>query len=336
MRKANSRRLILESLESRAMLAGNVTVSVTDGVLHVQGDALSNDIDIQQSGAVSAQGLRVEISGRYAGGQLTTTINGEDSVTVEGITQGAVIGLGNGDNYLRIGQTAGTDGGRRPVHFPGRVTICASSGRDRIMLSIYNNTRVTVNAGAGDDIVNLVKSRLYNVFINTDPPAVAGRDPVGGNDNVWMRSISTRGKVVVNSGIGNDEFLADRDNTGFWGSVDLDLGDGNDAATFGIGVNLNGSTTVQTGSGGDSFATAANIRGSFVATLGSGSDLLYCRGFSTTVLDITLDDGNDNAIVFSELLAGLKLDGGVGTDRLTQHSSNPDGEESFTRFEGSE
>ena len=45
-RRSDHRRLFLEGLESRAMLAGNVTASVSGGSLILRGDSLGNDVAV--------------------------------------------------------------------------------------------------------------------------------------------------------------------------------------------------------------------------------------------------------------------------------------------------
>jgi len=326
------RRLMVQGLESRAMLAGDVTVSVTDGILRLQGDEFSNDIVIVRLNT-TGQGTKVAIHGTNASGVVTTRINGQDSIEVEGITKGAILGLGNGNNRLEIGNTSSGDHARQPVDFQGRVKIGASSGNDRIAVSIYSNSGVAINAGAGDDKIYMIKSRFHNLTVNSDPLPVEGREPVGGDDEVRMRSIIATGAVAIAGGIGDDQVWAVLNNTGYWGNVALNLGDGNDRIEVGLSVKFQGGVSISGGNGSDVLRTGASISDAFHAELGSGNDLLFCSGTSTTVLEISLGGDNDTATVFSELLAGITLDGGSGTDRLTQHSSNPEGDETFISFE---
>src|SRR4051794_28937907 len=104
-RNTSSRRLSLESLEPRAMMTGNVTVAVTNGILTVIGDALSNDVQIRQlrqSYTGEWPGVKLEIAGQNSKGQNSTTINGQDSIVITGVKSGVNIDMG-----------AATDGSRR-------------------------------------------------------------------------------------------------------------------------------------------------------------------------------------------------------------------------------
>src|SRR5207244_5328908 len=114
------RRLMVESLESRAMLAGNVTVSVTDNMLRIVGDAAGNDIEIQQVQQTFVgewPGVKLQIIGHG------TTINGQaTSLIVEGV-KNSFIGLQGGNNHLLVGNTSKTSSPPNPVNLPGHVHI---------------------------------------------------------------------------------------------------------------------------------------------------------------------------------------------------------------------
>ncbi len=93
------KRLRLESLEARRLLAGNVGVDVVEGNLLIRGDRLSNGIEVRQlqdgSGAFVIRGLISE------DGEVTT-VNGEASVTVDGVTGNVQARMGAGDDVLYV------------------------------------------------------------------------------------------------------------------------------------------------------------------------------------------------------------------------------------------
>lgn len=76
-RKSNqavwSRRLMIENLESRTMMAGNVTISVTDGLLTITGDHNHNGVAIRQLPTAGPTtpwpGVRLEIAARTTSGR---------------------------------------------------------------------------------------------------------------------------------------------------------------------------------------------------------------------------------------------------------------------------
>jgi len=83
---STSRKLWVESLENRALLAGNVSVSVSDGTLFITGGSAGNGVSVQQlnSGRYYITGFNV------SGGN--TTVNGS-STTPEGDAALAAHGL---------------------------------------------------------------------------------------------------------------------------------------------------------------------------------------------------------------------------------------------------
>ena len=97
---SRTRRLTVDGLEPRAMLAGNVWVGVTNGVLQLQGDALSNRVEVRQ--------LSQSFTGEWPGAKyqirnVDGTINGQSSAnTVQGVKFGTNLSLEAGDDYLRI------------------------------------------------------------------------------------------------------------------------------------------------------------------------------------------------------------------------------------------
>ncbi len=134
----NRRRLNLEQLESRQMLAGDVTVSVVGGVLYLNGDNDGNAISI------SATANPDEFTISSADG--STTINGGAApVTIGGATGGADITLTNGDDRLEFDTT------NRPIHFSGELTISlGDSTAIGQSLSVAGNNGITI---AGDLVV---------------------------------------------------------------------------------------------------------------------------------------------------------------------------------------
>jgi hypothetical protein len=161
--KSQNRRLSVESLESRAMLAGNVIVSVTDNMLRIVGDAAANDIEIQQ--------VQQTFEGEWPGVKLRiighdTTINGQsDSLVVEGV-KNSFVGLQGGNNQLVVGNTSKIVSPPKPVNLPGRVHIGTWAGDDSIKLNINNSRSVTINQGPGSDYVFMARSNVRDLTIN--------------------------------------------------------------------------------------------------------------------------------------------------------------------------
>src|SRR5438093_9588622 len=95
-----NRRLGLELLESRRVLAGNVHAFVSGGNLHLDGDSQANEILIEQSAPKS-----FTITSRDG----TTTINGQAGpLTFNRVSKNVFITLKGGDD---VAELDGADGG---------------------------------------------------------------------------------------------------------------------------------------------------------------------------------------------------------------------------------
>jgi hypothetical protein len=202
-RPLRSRQLVMEGLESRCMLDGNVSASVVDGVLRLQGDELGNDVQIRQIAQTYTgewPGAKYEITGgsRYNGAP-TTTINGQESVIVEGVKNGAAIGLGHGNNYLRISNPGSSSSDQRPAAIPGPVTINTGSGMDLIRLYLQNHAEVTVNTGGNNDRIEISRSTLNMLTINADWSGSAAL-PRAGDDKVVINDTVVNGASKIYMG----------------------------------------------------------------------------------------------------------------------------------------
>src|SRR3954463_14393089 len=85
----------VEVLESRTLLAGNVTATVVKGDLIVQGDGARNRIVISD--------FRLESGGvRVAPADDVTTINGNFDATLTGVTGSIIIRCGGGADTIDL------------------------------------------------------------------------------------------------------------------------------------------------------------------------------------------------------------------------------------------
>jgi hypothetical protein len=107
---SRKRKLQLESLELRALLDGNLTVSILQGNLVLQGDAAGNVASIEQLPAVDAAGAVVEGGSFQIVPDENTSLNqGKpgQALTVSGVTGGVLIDLGAGDDRLKFSGVQG-------------------------------------------------------------------------------------------------------------------------------------------------------------------------------------------------------------------------------------
>lgn len=99
------RKLQLETLELRTLLDGNIAVSILDGNLVLQGDALGNAASVEQLAAVDPSGAVVAAGSFQIVPDENTSLNDGkpgEALTVSGVTGGVMIGLGGGDDRIKM------------------------------------------------------------------------------------------------------------------------------------------------------------------------------------------------------------------------------------------
>ena len=161
-----NRRLGVERLQARELLAGDVTAAVTNGFLVIRGDDAANELTIER-----ISGDRVKVTGATG-----TTINGLTQPAVLRVRKGYDIATGGGDDKLTvIGLNAF---GRYEIRMDlgiGNDTLVASNllaqrihagggdGNDSITVRNSRSRRGSgVGGGAGDDTLVLENLRFGN------------------------------------------------------------------------------------------------------------------------------------------------------------------------------
>lgn len=310
----NSRKLRLESLEQKQMLAGDVTVSVVNGVLTLQGDELDNQI------AVSAG----EAAGTFVIRGLDGTLlhlgdaEGTSELAVEGVRRGMVANMGAGNDALRINEAS----------FRGNVAINMGEGDDRVAIGVtpeVTEASLTMDDDASIDLPSVQFGQ--NLIIRTG----------SGNDTVVINDTRGRGILGVSTGEGDDTVrlglasetteeaaeVNDEVLVSFINGVALDLGAGADV----LFVNhlRTGGFHVNGGAGADTMringvkAHAINV----VGGAGEGADTVAIRDATTRLLTVNLGAGDDS-LTLSGVKAQLALlHGGRGeADTLTLLGEN--------------
>ena len=212
-----ARRLALEKLQARELLAGDVTAAVTNGFLVVRGDDAANELTIER-----ISGDRVRITGATG-----TTINGLTQPAILRVRKGYDIATGGGDDKLtviglnavgryeiRMDLGAGNDVLVASNLLAQRIHAGGGNGNDSITIRNSRSRRGSgVGGGAGDDTLVLENLRFGNgscidggtgkntvtqtnnrfgvrfTQINTDPNApsdIVNLAPVANNDSVSL------------------------------------------------------------------------------------------------------------------------------------------------------
>lgn len=302
-----SRKLRAESLESRQMMAGDVTAWVESGTLYVtEADGQigqANEIRFSQI----AEG-RIRIEGI---GDDGTLVNGAKFWDVD-FNGNLDVKLGAGNDMVQFDNlnspefnNVRLDLGFTPVttnaKFSNFVDPSAIQDDDRVQMENFHTLgALTILTGSGHDLVSLIDAVIgatgntnANLYINTgagsdtvrlrtidDQMYVVGKVDIqtyenvneAGDDVVRLNNTHADGDMSVRTGGGNDQFFGD--NAGSVKTMLFDMGNGNDQATY---ANSYGYLILGLMGAGDDTLTTWGLDstdGKFFDG-GSGNDILY-------------------------------------------------------------
>lgn len=213
---------VVESLEDRCLLSGNVRVLVAgSGAISLIGDGKSNHVRITTDGAnrIVVEGLP-DVSG-----QPTTINKSAQPFVIQGTSAGAT----NGELRLRLGggnDFAEIDG----IHIAGKLQYTPAGGHDSLGIYdsvIQGDTRMVT--GGGNDFIAVVGTHF---LANLDVRTAGGQDFIGLADS----DFTGQAKFVTSSGL-DGVYIADSNITG---DIFLDTGGFPDAIYLKGTVNFNG------------------------------------------------------------------------------------------------
>ena len=294
------RKLRLESLERRAMLAGNIQASVIGSKLFLTGDNLDNNVAVVSLGA-----------GRYAVAGIGTTVNGGPGVFVtprpvahlSANLQGGNDGLGLGNSavalfdladqlFLDLEDQLGVDAATLQLLIDAATTV------DDFSLS----GSLTVVGGAGDDVV-----------------AVIGN--IGGSVVVSLGTASEMGANAF--GMDGQSLTGGRGTVG--GSLSV-VGDGQADGVFIANTQVRGSVSASLGSGRNDFGlTSSSVAGGLSVVGGANNDFVSLD-FSTISghVGVVLGNGEVNSLTLGSgvtederlRVGSLSMTGGLGNEQF--------------------
>lgn len=334
------RRFSLESLERRSLLAGNVTGTVSDGLLTITGDSAGNRIYIRQLDPIGPAnpwpGARYEIADLYPAGRPVTTVNGQSSAVVEGVKNGMYLNLGEGSDFVNISRPGA---GRNAAMVPGKLAIDMSGGGDTVKLFVVNRKEVVVRLGLDGDAVSAT-GEVNVLNITTD--GIWANAP-GGDDRVQLSSLTVKQSATVNTGGRDDEvqcagatldgpLAIDTDGgvdnvhctvttTSAAATVNIKTGDQSDKIFFGnlfAASNLKSEVRIDTGKGDDylevlGFTSTGHVN----VNTGSGADYLLLRDATVDSVLVWMGDEDDLLYIDQGVFANTSdLGGGRGNDTL--------------------
>jgi len=308
MSRHRSKRLFVESLENRCLLAGNVSVSVSGIDLNITGDNFANTISVESFGAgqVQVRGFGTSINGSpnaikifNVSGSINIHMNaGADVVRVTNlvIRDNLNADLGPGSNELLLGQSAagdnvpfaGTPSG--PLYVQDNLSVVGNIAADRVFQShLHVGGTGTVSLGDGDDTIQLDR-------------------PAGSTANVEYG-----GLFQVFGGAGTDSLSIN----GLVVDDNMVVTDGSGAASISItNMDVHGSLTITTANVGDSIGMQnTNVRNTLTVNSQGGYDSLTISAIADRLV-INSDAGNDDVHVSSANVNVLTAVLGTGDDQL--------------------
>lgn len=340
------RKLRLESLERRELLAGNLQASVIGSKLFLTGDNLDNSVAVLALPA-----------GRYAVVGVGTTVNGGAGVFVTPRPVAHLsANLNGGNDALALANNAqalfdladqllidleaelGVDAAAL------QLLIDAATNVDDFSLS----GSLTVAAGAGDDVVAVVgniggsvvvslgtASQMGgNAFAMDGQSLAGGRGTVGGSisivgdsqaDGVLLANTQVRGSVSASLGSGRNDFGMTSSSVG--GGVAVAGGANNDFVSLDFST-ITGHVAVALGNGdinsltlGSGVTAAERLRvGSLSMTGGSGREQFIGAFTAQRGVQIWTGAGADSVTLAGQVTGptmiggGLTIDTGAGDD----------------------
>jgi hypothetical protein len=225
----HGRRCIFESLESRQMLAGDVTAQIVDGNLIIEGDRNDNEIAVTQSGTtITVTGTDTTVNLETAAAVLTGFTGsielkmkgGNDDVTLSGLTATELdANLGKGNDTLDI-ENCTINGDTELEGRKGNdiITVDTATDGETAITSRFNG-ELDIDLGKGDDTLRMVKA------------TVTGEADIEGGRGVDDVNVSGSTFTTLETDLGRDDDSLVISTTTVSEETDLDGGKGTNTFT---------------------------------------------------------------------------------------------------------
>ena len=298
--KQYGRRLQFESLETRALLAGNVAAVVAAGDLEITGAAAGNAVQVWQSGPTTwkVQGIATTVNGSHN----TFTALNVNSIEAE---------FPDGNSFIKVFN--GT--------LPGVLHI-SDLGKDNGTVQLINVTTVfgmDISTGKGTSVISLTKVTVEN-------------DGLGISTGKGTSVFSLANVTVEDGGMG----ISTGDGTNAVSLINVSVEDGGLGISTGSGhnaVSLTG-VTVEDGGMGISTGSGTNTVSLTGVTVEDGG-LVISTGDETSVVSlikVNVEDGGlgistgsgHDAIALANVtvVGGLGIETDGGTDAVSLNTVN--------------
>ncbi|MGI8979384.1 MAG: beta strand repeat-containing protein [Pirellulaceae bacterium] len=303
------RPLFVEGLETRAMLAGNVTASVRAGTLFVTGDNLANDVVIQQTGpnrftVVGVAGSATKVNNKAEG--VVFTGNGVRNFEIDLRAGNDTLGISNDLSYLDAlsAELAAGPGGpvtasattATALSLRGYANIRGGAGNDALAVNLLAGGAIFVDANAGSDAVVIEGSTAAALLVNTG----TANQTTDAGDYLRIRNVAARGAITANTFSGDDVVLL------------------TDASASTFAVNVGVGATTGTATDFDNLIVARLVsRGSVLLFAGAGDDAVGVNDVDGIFFLAVGGSGNDTMTFANLDVASASLIGETGDDSIT-------------------
>jgi hypothetical protein len=311
-RSSLRRRLRVERLEHRNLLAGNVLVTVNGGGnLTIRGDAADNQFSVQETAPDVFTFTDTDPVG-------DTRFNGAlGPFVIAGVTGSVRADLQAGNDNIEI--LGGTE-------ITGNLQVKAGAGNDTAILTgvaiggggVDVAGNAVIETGAGNDTVRLIGAFLGG-GVNVGGDAViqtgAGNDTVDLASGFLSGSVDVGGNLDVHAGQGDDAVTVAE--TSVVGNTTIDTSDGLDDVNIDF-VTAGGNLTVRLGHQDDNLRFhSSNVTAAVALNASLGHDTLDVRAVQADSGTIDTSDGNDIVSLDSITTSGdLTIRLGLGDDTL--------------------
>ena len=293
---SRTKKLRAESLESRVLLAGDVTADVVDGDLLLWGDHLSNHVSIRSGevdGTFIIRGLEIDNDGG-------TTVNGEKVIRVGGVDGDVEARMWSGDDTVYIHE----------ADLPGNLLVRSSVGADRVLIGGHARTSSPAITAApvaidGADLVGVeepVDPVPVPSFPNVTIDGNVRIDTSRGDDAITMGNVRITGNLNVKSGSGSDVMRLGFNQLPITEPIS-DVLDAPDVASTASALPI---------------SAPLFVRGSMGVDAGSGSDQLWTQSLRVgNDLKVDLGTGDDAfAMNRAKIQTHIEVEGSRGGDRI--------------------
>jgi hypothetical protein len=304
------RKLSIQPLEQRMLMAGDVGFQLNNGTLTLTGDADANDIAIFQqiNNGVPTPGTFL-VSGLNG---TTINHNGTSSGYLTGVNNISV-SLGDSGDHLTLGFKR-PDGSLTPFNLDSNLSVDMGDGNNTVdLLGTTIRGEASISSGDLDDTITVSGNFQRSLSIN----------PNGGLDFVQVNKATVTNDLNIAAGTDNGIDWVNVYNTKVGHDVKIDMGPSTSGLFYDTlqidHLTVNHDLTLLGGAGKHSYSiTNSTVKDAFFATLGGDDGINIANTTVSNKTDLNLRGGTKVRITDSNFGDRLIMD--IGSSHYDFHS----------------